>query len=76
MTRKPLDLVVPRRQAADAFGLVYGQPFSAGAWLVTEHGEIRLMPDGQVETRPTPLPWSRPSWSAIPTITRSTPRTA
>ncbi len=70
---KPLDLVVPQRRAADAFGLLYGQPFSAGAWLVTEHGELIVLPDGTVELRPTPLPWTRPSWAAIPTITPRRP---
>ena len=65
---KPLDLVVPHPRACDAFGLPYGQSFRAGAWLVTESGELHVMADGQVELRPTPIPWTRPSVAAIPTI--------
>lgn len=53
-----------------AFGLRPGTSAMAGAWLVTADGtELHVLADGTVALRPSPLPWSRPSVAAIPTMT-------
>lgn len=68
-------LVVIHPCACEAYGLRPGSAFPVGTWLVTADGtELHVQADGQVEPRPTPLPWTRPSWAARPTFT--TPRAA
>jgi hypothetical protein len=67
---KALDLVVLHPCACRAYGLRPGSAFPPGSWLILADGTgIVVMPDGQVEPRPTPLPWTRPSVAAIPTMT-------
>lgn len=65
--RRP-DLVRVDVRARDAFGLHSATHYSCGAWIVTEEGELHVLADGAVMMRPTPLPWTRPSVAAIPTM--------
>jgi hypothetical protein len=51
-----------------AFGLSPGTSAMVGAWLITEAGELHVLADGTVTLRPSPLPWSRPSVAAIPSM--------
>ena len=67
-TRRPVDFVLVNPRACIAFGLPPGTSAMIGAWLITEHGALHVQADGTVMMRPTPLPWSRPSVAAIPTM--------
>jgi hypothetical protein len=63
------DLVVIHPCACAFYGLRPGSAFPVGTWLVTNDGtELHVLADGTVALRPSPLPWTRPSVAAIPTM--------
>lgn len=65
MTR--LDLVVIHLCACEAYGLKPGSAFPVGTWIVTSDGtEVSVTESGALMPRPLPLPWTRPSWAALP----------
>ena len=70
----PTDKIVIDRRACAAYGLPFGSTFPAGSIIVQPDGTALLVePTGALMPRPTPWPWTRPSWAAIP-FTRSSPR--
>jgi hypothetical protein len=63
------DLVVLNLHACIAYGLLPGTTLPAGAWLVTADGTaLVVMESGALMPRPCPLPFTRPSVGAIPTM--------
>ena len=65
MTRPPVVCFPPavRRWQPELPGCL-----PVGAWFVGVAGELRCLPNGTVEMRPTPWPSTRPSIAAIPTV--------
>ena len=62
-------LVVIHPAACRAYGLPEGTRAPAGAVIITADAtELIAMESGALMPRPTPLPWTRPSWAAIPSL--------